>query len=80
MLSWALLRLPSRITVPRIREELDSEVAQARSQALHTLSKIGDQAARAWITHDPLRDADDGVAKTAWRVAVVPVPGARRSP
>jgi HEAT repeat protein len=74
MLSWALTRLPPEITLPRIRRELDSERTQARSQALHTLSKIGDKRAWAWITRDMLRDADDEVARTAWRVAVVLVP------
>jgi HEAT repeat protein len=74
MLSWALTRLPPGITLPRLREELDSERAQARGQALHTLSKIGDKSAWAWITRDMLRDADDEVARTAWRVAVALVP------
>ncbi|MGW3207567.1 HEAT repeat domain-containing protein [Streptomyces sp. NPDC001135] len=74
MLSWALTRLPAQITLPRIRRELDSERPRARSQALHTLSKIGDKSAWAWITRDMLRDADDEVARTAWRVAVVLVP------
>jgi HEAT repeat protein len=74
MLSWALTRLPPEITLPRIRRELDSERAQARGQALHTLSKIGDGSAWAWITQDLLRDADDEVARTAWRVAVALVP------
>ncbi|MFF4740044.1 HEAT repeat domain-containing protein [Streptomyces sp. NPDC001262] len=74
MLSWALTRLSPEITLPRIRQELDSERTQARSQALHTLSKIGDKSAWAWITRDMLRDADDEVARTAWRVAVSLVP------
>ncbi|MEU8975839.1 HEAT repeat domain-containing protein [Streptomyces monashensis] len=74
MLSWALTRLSSEITLPRMRRELDSERTQARSQALHTLSKIGERSAWAWITRDMLRDADDEVARTAWRVAVVLVP------
>ncbi|MCX5199174.1 HEAT repeat domain-containing protein [Streptomyces sp. NBC_00249] len=74
MLSWALTRLPPEITLPRIRQELDSERTQARSQALHTLSKIGDKSTWAWITRGMLRDADDEVARTAWRVAVVLVP------
>ncbi|GAA0910004.1 HEAT repeat domain-containing protein [Streptomyces thermoalcalitolerans] len=74
MLSWALTRLPPEITLPRIRRELGSERAQARSQALHTLSKIGDRRAWAWITRDMLRDADDEVARTAWRVAVALAP------
>lgn len=74
MLSWALTRLSPEITLPRIRQELGSERAQARSQALHTLSKIGDRRAWDWITRDMLRDADDEVARTAWRVAVAFVP------
>ncbi|WP_251096923.1 HEAT repeat domain-containing protein [Streptomyces sp. Caat 7-52] len=74
MLSWALTRLSPEITLPRLRRELASERAQARSQALHTLSKIGDRSAWAWITGSLLRDADDEVARTAWRVAVVLVP------
>ncbi|MCQ4045882.1 HEAT repeat domain-containing protein [Streptantibioticus rubrisoli] len=74
MLSWALTRLSPEITLPRIRRELASERTQARSQALHTLSKIGDRSAWAWITPSMLRDADDEVARAAWRVAVVLVP------
>jgi len=70
MLSWALARLPPDATLPRIRQELGSERAQARSQALHTLTKIDDRRAWAWITRDLLRDADDEVARTAWRAAV----------
>ncbi|MFD3578649.1 HEAT repeat domain-containing protein [Streptomyces sp. NPDC058644] len=73
-LSWALMRYSPEITLPRIRRELDSERAQARSQALHTLSKIGDKGAWDWITRDMLRDADDETARTAWRVAVSLVP------
>ncbi len=75
MLSWALTRLPPERTLPRIRRELGSGRAQARCQALHTLSKIGDGGTWAWITRDLLRDADDEVARTAWRAAVVLVPG-----
>ncbi|MCL9758574.1 HEAT repeat domain-containing protein [Frankia sp. AiPa1] len=74
MLSWALTRLSPAITLPRIRQELDSERPAARSQALHTLSKIGDRGAWVWITRDLLCDADDEVARTAWRVAVALVP------
>jgi len=74
MLTWALTRLPSEITVPRLRAELRSERAQARSQALHTLSKIGDGNAWPAITRSLLHDADDEVARSAWRAAVVLVP------
>ncbi|MER8033337.1 HEAT repeat domain-containing protein [Streptomyces bauhiniae] len=74
MLSWALTRLAPEVTLPRLRQELGSECGQARSQALHTLSKVKDRSTWGWITRDLLRDADDGVARTAWRVAVVLVP------
>ncbi|MFW0791878.1 HEAT repeat domain-containing protein [Gordonia sp. CPCC 205333] len=73
MLTWALSRLPADVTVPLLVSELTSPKSQARSQALHTLSKIADP--RAWpsisaLLHDP----DDEVARSAWRAAVVLVP------
>ena len=73
MLTWALCRLPAELTVPRLIDELGSDVAQARSQALHTLSKIGDR--RAWPAVSALlHDSDDEVARSAWRAAAVLVP------
>jgi HEAT repeat protein len=74
MLTWALTRLPPDLTVPRLLAELDSDVSQSRSQALHTLSKIGD--VRAWpaMTSALLHDRDDEVARAAWRAAVAVVP------
>lgn len=74
MLTWSLIRFPPEITVPRLLAELRSERAQARSQALHTLSKI--KAAGAWpaITRSLLRDSDDEVDRSAWRAAVALVP------
>ncbi|MFF8229089.1 HEAT repeat domain-containing protein [Streptomyces caelestis] len=74
MLTWALTRHPASMTVPALLEELRSERAQARSQALHTLSKIGDRRAWPAITRALLTDADDEVARSAWRAAVVLVP------
>lgn len=74
MLTWALTRLPPEITVPRLLAELQSECAQARSQALHTLSKVKDSRAWPAITRFLLRDSDDEVARSAWRAAVVLVP------
>ena len=74
MLTWALTRLPSEVTVPRLLVELRSERAQSRSQALHTLSKIKDPSAWPAITRSLLRDPDDQVARSAWRAAVVLVP------
>ncbi len=74
MLSWALTRLPSAITLPSLHKELGPERVQARRPALHTLSKINDKTTWSWITRDMLRDADDEVARTAWRTAAVLVP------
>jgi HEAT repeat protein len=74
MLTWALTRFPAEITVPRLLAALRSEHAQARSQALHTLSKIKDPNAWPAITRSLLRDADDAVARSAWRAAVALVP------
>lgn len=78
MLTWALTRLPNAITVPRLLAELRSDRAQARSQALHTLSKIGDVGAWPAITRSLLRDADDEVARSAWRAAVALVPDGQK--
>ena len=74
ILTWALVRLPPSSTVPRLVDELRSERAQARGQALHTLSKIGDRRAYPAITRALLTDADDEVARGAWRAAVALVP------
>jgi HEAT repeat protein len=75
MLTWALLRHPAPATVPKLVAELRSGRAQARSQALHTLSKIGDRQAWPAITRELLTDPDDEIAKAAWRAAVALVPG-----
>jgi HEAT repeat protein len=74
MLTWALTRHPSSLTVPELVDELRAEGAQPRSQALHTLSKIGDRRAWPAITPALLTDADDEVARSAWRAAVALVP------
>ncbi|MET9654274.1 HEAT repeat domain-containing protein [Streptomyces sp. NPDC006460] len=73
-LTWALTRHAASLTVPALLEEVRSECAQARSQALHTLSKIGDRRAWPAITPALLSDADDEVARSAWRAAVALVP------
>ncbi|GHJ47414.1 hypothetical protein Cs7R123_47560 [Catellatospora sp. TT07R-123] len=74
MLTWALTRHDAEPTVDRLLIELKSELPQARSQALHTLSKIG--VRRAWpaITPELLLDPDDEVARAAWRTAAGLVP------
>ncbi|MFF6889891.1 HEAT repeat domain-containing protein [Streptomyces microflavus] len=74
MLTWALTRHPVSLTLPALLRELRSERAQARSQALHTLSKTGDRQVWPAITRELLTDADDEVARSAWRAAVVLVP------
>lgn len=74
MLTWALTRLPPGVTVPKLLAELHSERTQARSQALHTLSKVGDASAWPAITRSLLRDPDDEVARSAWRAAAALVP------
>lgn len=68
-LTWALLRQNADVAVPALTAELTSSNAQAQSQALHTLSKIGD--ARAWpaITPELIGHPDLGIARTAWRAA-----------
>ncbi|WP_406352547.1 HEAT repeat domain-containing protein [Streptomyces sp. NBC_01635] len=79
MLTWALTRHPASMTLPGLLREVRSECAQARSQALHTLSKIGDRQAWPAITRALLTDADDEVARSAWRAAVVLVPESEES-
>lgn len=78
MLTWALTRHPVSVTLPELLREVGSERAQARSQALHTLSKIGDRRGWPAITRALLSDADDEVARSA-AVAVVLVPDGEES-
>lgn len=78
MLTWALLRLPKDVVVPRLVTELARREAQARSQALHTLSKIRD--ATAWpAVAVRLDDDDQDVVRTSWYAAVALVPEDERS-
>ena len=74
MLTWALTRLPKELVLPFIVQELDSSNAQARSQALHTLSKLREPSTWSAIRTSHLRDPNDEVARTAWRTAVLLVP------
>lgn len=74
MLTWALIRHPTDLVVPLLLAEVDAGTTQARSQALHTLSKAGDPRGWSAITPELLRDPDDDVARSAWRAAVVLVP------
>jgi HEAT repeat protein len=78
MLTWALTRHSAVQTVPRLLDELRTGAPQARSQALHTLSKIQDPRAWSAITPAVLRDPDDEVARSAWRASVSLVPAGQR--
>ena len=73
-LSWALMRNDGVKVIERLETELQSSNPQAKSQAIHTLSKIGDKANYSLITDEMLFDSDDFIASTAWRVASVLVP------
>ena len=73
-LSWALMRHDIGKVVDRLKSELNSENSQAKSQALHTLSKIGDKQFYSLITNEHHFDPLDTVAVTAWRAASVLVP------
>lgn len=79
MLTWALTRLEPGPTVDRLLVELSSPVPQARSQALHTLSKIGDARAFRAITPNLLVDDAIEVARAAWRAAAGLAPAADRA-
>ena len=73
-LTWALMRNEVSKVVNRLKPELSTENPQAKSQALHTLTKIGDKQYYPLITHEHLFDSNDKVAVTAWRAASVLVP------
>ena len=73
-LSWALMRNDVSAVVERLKNELESSNPQGKSQAIHTLSKIGDKRNYALITDGMLFDPDDFIASTAWRAASVLVP------
>lgn len=74
MLTWALTRHPTELTVPALLTELHSDAPQARSQSLHTLSKIADKNLWRSIPKSLIHDTDDEVARAAWRTAVILVP------
>ncbi len=78
-LSWALMRQDRVVVMEKLIPELTSPVAQARSQAVHTLSKIGDKNNYPLISKELLFDQEDSVASTAWRAASVLVPEEEKS-
>lgn len=69
MLTWALIRRPQEETLPVLLPQLHSANPRMRSQVLHTLSKIGARSTATAVTPELLHDADDEVARTAWRTA-----------
>lgn len=79
MLTWALVRQDRTPTLEALLPQLASDVAQARSQALHTLSKIADPATWGAITPALISDPDDEVAAAAWRTAAALVPPGREA-
>ncbi|OEI68217.1 HEAT repeat domain-containing protein [Curtobacterium sp. ER1/6] len=76
-LTWSLVRLPDEVVVPRLVGELGRPEAQARSQALHTLSKIRDGSVYPEVA-ERLGDDDPGVRRIAWRAAVLLAPDEER--
>ena len=78
-LSWALMRHEITQVIELLKPELRSENSQAKSQALHTLSKIGDPRFYSLITLEHHLDPQDNVAVTAWRAASVLVPESEKS-
>lgn len=74
MLTWALTRMPVDVTVPLLHAQLTDPRPQARSQALHTLSKIRDTSVWPALTPALLHDPDPEVTRSAWRAAVALVP------
>lgn len=73
-ISWALMRQDRKMVVERLKAELKSDNPQAKSQAIHTFSKIGDPENFTLITDEMLFNKDDLIASTAWRAASVLAP------
>lgn len=78
MLTWALTRHPVDLVVPLAVGETRSVFPQARSQALHTLSKLDDERAWPAVAAAHLHDPDDEVARAAWRTAAGLAPEGER--
>lgn len=74
MLTWALTRHEDEAVLPAVTAELNSTNARSRSQALHTISKIGDPDSWTPTIRSLMTDPDDEVARTAWRVAAALAP------
>lgn len=79
MLTWALTRMPREPALSAVIGQLGEPSPLARSQALHTLSKLGEPSSWPAILPEHLHDPDDEVARTAWRAAVAVAPDEARA-
>lgn len=78
-LTWALLMHDKEVVVQRLIPELQSVNMQAKTQAIHTLTKIGNKKNYSLLTTEMLLDPDDFVASTAWRASSVLVPDEQKA-
>jgi HEAT repeat protein len=69
MLTWALLRHSTENLYPKLLDELNSPISQAKSQALHTLTKIAHPESWKHVSDDLIFSEDSEVARAAWRLA-----------
>ena len=80
MLTWALLRQEQILVFENLQAQLISTIPQARSQALHTLTKLGHPETWPLITDTLLFDPEVEVRRAAWRLASQIVPEGQRNP
>jgi HEAT repeat protein len=78
-MSWALMRNDREKVVSRLKLELQSNNPQAKSQAIHTFSKIGDKDNYPLITDEMLFNENELIAATSWRASVALVPDEQKS-
>lgn len=79
MITWALINHDHDQVIDRLLPELYSLNEQARAQAMHTISKLGETRLWPAITDDLLTDPGDWVARTAWRAAAALVPAGQEA-
>jgi HEAT repeat protein len=77
-MSWALMRNDREKVVSRLKLELQSENPQAKSQAIHTFSKIGEKEYFSLIADEMLFNENELIASTSWRAAATLVPESKR--
>ena len=78
-MSWALMRNERNKVVEKLKLELQSSNPQAKSQTIHTFSKIGDKENFGLITNEMLFNENELIASTAWRAAVALVSDEQKS-